>query len=265
MHSSQAELLAKTPPWEGECLEGPNGPTPIQTGASLPCVQPKELARIVVLRECWLEEILAGNKKLEIRDRALRAGCKFLAARGVIHGVINQGTPFRIQHQAEWDMLREQHLVQDEQMPYTKTWALPILTVNRIQPVPYSYRKGTVGTAKYRRVEDDEDRINSGDNKVPEKRNSKHKKGRDVGLGTEVQPRKLRKQSTATLQDYPQREQPSIFEEQTTEANVREEPPTANECATLNTEVPGPALPVEVTNGNLQSDKENVPPAQVSF
>ena len=91
--------------------------------------------RILVLRRSWLELILAGEKTIEIRGTPFKAGRYWLGHKGVVHGVAVLGSPIPITSAEEWNEMRPQHLVDSAELPYRKTYALPVLSARPTRPI----------------------------------------------------------------------------------------------------------------------------------
>ena len=107
--------------------------------------------RILVLKWHWLELILNNSKTLEIRGVALRKGRYFLGFKKSIFGWVQFGDPLRIVSLQHWEELRARHCVTAEELPYKKTFGLPVLHAERLRrPVPYVHPRGAVGIVKYR-------------------------------------------------------------------------------------------------------------------
>ena len=66
---------------------------------------PRVDERILVLREEWLEQILCGDKNLEIRGQRLREGDVWLGYRSNILGKACLGTAIAIKTEREWAAL----------------------------------------------------------------------------------------------------------------------------------------------------------------
>ena len=88
--------------------------------------------KILVLKWDWLQLILDRRKTMEIRGLALRRGIYFLGFKKMIYGWVQFGDPQRITSLQEWNQLRSRHLVQRGDLPYKKTYGLPILWVERL-------------------------------------------------------------------------------------------------------------------------------------
>ena len=105
--------------------------------------------RILVLKWHWLQLILERRKTMEIRGLALRRGRYFLGFKKNIYGWVEFGDPQRIVNLQQWNQLRSRHLVQRGDLPYKKTYGLPILRVERLsEPVAYVHPKGAVGIVR---------------------------------------------------------------------------------------------------------------------
>ena len=99
----------------------------------------------------WMDLILRGEKTLEIRARRLSKGVYYLGMRGQIYGRVNIGESFEVQDLHEWHMLRPQHRVPSDRLPYARTWASEVREVLQMrQPVPYRHPRGAIGIVKFR-------------------------------------------------------------------------------------------------------------------
>ena len=106
--------------------------------------------RILVFRLHWLNLILAGEKDLEIRGRRLSGGQYWLGVRGTIFGLAILEPAIPINSDAAWRRLRHRHLVEGDELPYKKTYGLPIRHCRRVTQTPYEHPQGAVGIVKYR-------------------------------------------------------------------------------------------------------------------
>ena len=105
--------------------------------------------KILVLKWHWLQLILNDKKTLEIRGMALRRGRYFLGFKKNMYGWVEFGDPMRIVNLQQWNQLRYRHLVQRADLPYKKTYGLPILQTGRFsEPMPYVHPKGAVGIVR---------------------------------------------------------------------------------------------------------------------
>ena len=114
-------------------------------------------APILVLQERWLENILMGVKTLEIRCQPLKPKWRYLGFRQLVWGRARFGEPLLIESDEDWVNLRDQHLQDRPDRPYKKTYALPVLEVQCLGPVPYLYRPGQLGTVIFKPVEMEDD------------------------------------------------------------------------------------------------------------
>ena len=107
--------------------------------------------RVLVLKPQYLDRLLSGEKTLEIRGKALTPGIAWLGAAGMIHGMASLEAARLIDSTHMWQELRSQHCVPGDDLPYKRTWALPIMAVQRLhQPVPYVHPRGAIGVVTYR-------------------------------------------------------------------------------------------------------------------
>ena len=112
---------------------------------------PQPNDRILLLRQPWLELILAGQKTLEIRGRALSPGKYWLGHQKMIHGFVMLGEATRIHSDGAWRNLAHKHRVDLPRLPYKKTYGLPVLRAQVTRRVPYVHPKGAVVVVRYRR------------------------------------------------------------------------------------------------------------------
>ena len=109
--------------------------------------------RILVLKQPWLHLILNGSKILEIRSSRLSPGKYYLGCRGRIYAEVMLGKPFFISSSSQWADLREEHKVPGDELPYRRTWGLPISNVRVLAAdIHYKHPRGAVGIVKYRSV-----------------------------------------------------------------------------------------------------------------
>ena len=113
---------------------------------------PKPNDRILLLRQPWLGLILAGEKTLEIRGRALSPGKYWLGHQKLIYGFAMLGEAIPIRSNIAWRALVHKHRVDMPKLPYKKTWGLPVLRAQTTRRVPYVHPKGAVVVVKYRRA-----------------------------------------------------------------------------------------------------------------
>ena len=117
-------------------------------------VGPKPGEKILVFKEHWLNLILKKQKKMEIRSRALKAGSYWLGNKGVIRGLAVFGEPVPILDKDLWVALRSQHCVDTDELPYKKTWGMPVLSARAVTHKKYKRLRGAVGISLFRPPEE---------------------------------------------------------------------------------------------------------------
>ena len=114
-------------------------------------VMPRNGDRIIVLKQKWLELVLAGDKTMEVRCKRLRAGAAYFGWKGTIYASATLGEAVEICDIQQWDNMRSQHCVPGSVLPYKRTFGLPIHNIERLdKPLSYRHPKGAVGIVKYR-------------------------------------------------------------------------------------------------------------------
>ena len=112
---------------------------------------PREGDRIMVLKWHWLQLILSQAKPVEIRGIAFRRGRYILGFKKNVYGWVEFGEPLRITSVEQWDALRHRHRVPANDLPYKKTFGLPISRVHALsEPVSFNHPKGAVGIVRFR-------------------------------------------------------------------------------------------------------------------
>ena len=112
---------------------------------------PREGDRIMVFKWHWLQLILSQAKTMEIRGVAFRRGRYFLGCKKNVYGWVEFGDPMRITSVEQWETLRHLHRVESPDLPYKKTFGLPISRVHALsEPVSFNHPKGAVGIVKFR-------------------------------------------------------------------------------------------------------------------
>ena len=106
--------------------------------------------RILIVKPCWIDLIVSGEKTLEVRGKAFRPGKYLLGYQQQILAVAHLGKPFRITTTEQWLTLRSQHSVMLDDPPYKRTYGLPILSAHRVSPVPFSHPRGAINIVIYR-------------------------------------------------------------------------------------------------------------------
>ena len=116
---------------------------------------PESGERILVFRGHWLLRVLLREKTLEIRGVRYAGKTYLLGCRGKIFARATFGDPFRIVDVEQWRELRSAHRVGGNDLPYKKTWALPVQELICFRrPYVYKPRRGQVGIAIYRDEDD---------------------------------------------------------------------------------------------------------------
>ena len=114
-------------------------------------MMPRNGDRILVLKQKWLELVLAGDKTMEVRCKRLRAGVAYFGWKGAIYASATLGDAVEIQDTQQWDNLRHQHRTPGQVLPYKRTFGLPLHNLERFNPpVSFHHPKGAIGIVKYR-------------------------------------------------------------------------------------------------------------------
>ena len=87
---------------------------------------------------------------MEIRGAPLKAGTYYLGCKKNISAEATMGNPIAITTVDHWDSLLPQHLVESAELPYAKTFGLPILDVQRVNQMPFVHARGAIGIVRYR-------------------------------------------------------------------------------------------------------------------
>ena len=105
--------------------------------------------KILVLKERWLRLLLSGEKTLEIRGAPFKGGRYFLGCKSIVWGVATFGDPVELGLE-EFRARQHQHLVEADNLPYKKTFGMPVLTVRALPQHPYTHPRGAIGIVKAR-------------------------------------------------------------------------------------------------------------------
>ena len=112
--------------------------------------RPKHCDRILVVHPHWIRLIISGEKTLEIRARNLSPGKYWLGNRGIIYGLVQLGPGILIDSVEAWKELRQRHRVEAHQLPYKKTYGLPIQRARRVRRrVSYKHPRGAIGLVRF--------------------------------------------------------------------------------------------------------------------
>ena len=106
--------------------------------------------RILIVRPCWMDLNVSGDKTLEIRGVAYRSGKYFLGYKQQIRGAAQLGKPFRIATTEQWLALMPQHRVMSDALPYKRTFGMPILSAHRVSAIPFQHPRGAINLVIYR-------------------------------------------------------------------------------------------------------------------
>ena len=104
--------------------------------------------KILVFKPDKLDLVLSGTKKLEIRAQCYKAGRYFLGAHSTIYAEAQLGHGVRVESERHWLRLKPKHKVESQEMPYARTFAIPILSVKKIRRA-YKHPQGAIGIVKY--------------------------------------------------------------------------------------------------------------------
>ena len=122
---------------------------PMSAQTVIQMTRPKPGDRILVVRPHWIRLILSGEKTLEIRARNLSPGKYWLGNRGIIYGCLKLGPGTLIDSVGAWIRLRQRHCVEAHQLPYNKTYGLPIQNARRVRRVSYTHPRGAIGLVRF--------------------------------------------------------------------------------------------------------------------
>jgi len=111
---------------------------------------------ILVVKQPWLDHILAGRKTLEVRNRCCKPGRVWLGMQGRIFGRVEIGPCFTMTP-GEFRRRQDQHLwPADTDPPYARVCGLPLQAVQRLpSPLEYWRPNGAVGWNIYRTKAED--------------------------------------------------------------------------------------------------------------
>ena len=93
--------------------------------------------------------MMSGEKALEIPSRNLSPGKYWLGSRGIIYGRVQLGPGTLIDSVNAWTELRVRHRVESDQLPYNKTYGLPIQHARRVRRVSYKHPRGAIGLVRF--------------------------------------------------------------------------------------------------------------------
>ena len=114
----------------------------------MPSPQPGD--KILIVKQPWMDMVLLGQKKLEIRALPYSSGNYWLGRKSCIYGLARLGRAIPISTVTDWHALRPRHRVESQTLPYRKTFGLPILRAVAVAPMPYLHPRGAISLVKYR-------------------------------------------------------------------------------------------------------------------
>ena len=124
------------------------GAAPLPLPATPP--NPEHGSPILVLKKKWWNLIVRGRKTLEIRHQPLAPMRRYIGRSGQLWGAVTFDVCRRVVSDDQWRELLELHCWDTPSLPYTTTYALPVIRVEVFScPVPYQMKPGQVGTATY--------------------------------------------------------------------------------------------------------------------
>ena len=99
---------------------------------------PRVGARIMVVRDPWLQMILSGEKTMELRGTRCRTGLVWVGSKGFVHGsvTINQSIEMTVEEFAT--RRSEHHWPESRALPYQRLCGL-LLTGPKKLPAPIAY------------------------------------------------------------------------------------------------------------------------------
>ena len=110
--------------------------------------------KIMVLRKIWLDKILTGEKRIELRGQNLKPAVYFIGHKQRVYGVIRTGPARLVECLADFRELLPLHGLDTHKLPYTRTFAIPIEQVCALEkPVPYKHPRGAIGICRYVKLE----------------------------------------------------------------------------------------------------------------
>ena len=111
--------------------------------------------RILIYKHAGLiEQILNGQKTMEIRGVHYKPGRWLLGCKGVIHASANFGPSTLIDSPLQFQRHQSRHcwpfpLSQYDKLPYKRTYAFPISNVQRMS-LPFRHPVGALTVVRYR-------------------------------------------------------------------------------------------------------------------
>ena len=104
----------------------------------------------MIVKPCWMQHILSGEKTIEVRGKAYRPGKYLLGYQQQIFAVAYLGRPFRIATSEQRLPLWPQHRIMLDDRPYKRTYGLPILSAHPVSAIPFHHPRGAINIVRYR-------------------------------------------------------------------------------------------------------------------
>jgi hypothetical protein len=112
--------------------------------------RPGRRDKILIFKEHWRDLVFRRRKTMEVRSTALKAGRYWIGCRGVISGRLTLGSAIAITDENMWAALRGRHCVGGDALPFKRTFALPVLSASRVEPLTFTHPPGAIGIVRYR-------------------------------------------------------------------------------------------------------------------
>ena len=162
--------------------------------------EPAPGAAILVLKKKNWDLALAGIKTIEVRQHSLRPSLWYVGHSGEIWGTMSFGKAVLVADQKKWLELMPYHHVEKASLPYIRTYAHPILSIEAFKrPVHYEVRRGQIHNAVFRRVCSEEA---SGDSRADGELEKKEASKKLSGTGDAI---KLARQGSGDVGDHRKR------------------------------------------------------------
>eukprot|EP00435_Cladocopium_sp_Y103_P030709 s1772_g7.t1 len=104
---------------------------------------------ILVFKPKWLPNILSGQKVAEVRHQKHPTGAFWLAAEKMIEGWGRVVSQELVTDDSRWRDLVPKHLWSRDTKPFAKTWVHSLDDVQRVTPIPFLWKQGCIGRARY--------------------------------------------------------------------------------------------------------------------
>lgn len=130
----------------------PDSPALLKVASGIQLAMPSDIAlgsRVLLYREQHLELVLKGEKTLEVRSCCFKPGLVYLGWKGNIWGKAFFGKARVCASIAEYKKHDHLHRWPRSELPYRRTCLIPLLQVERLQPVPFKMKRGAVQIVKF--------------------------------------------------------------------------------------------------------------------